>query len=117
MGNWVLPLSIAALALTGCGPAPPNPGFERVEVAQVFPEPRCPPDRSCVEVRARVAGSRIGEGTCQIFGPSDTERQVPLAEENALEMRPSETAVWSTQVPSNFDVDALQVICRPMLDG
>lgn len=116
VGRWLLSLSIAAMGLGGCGPAPPNPGFERVEVTQVFPDPRCPPDRSCVEVRARVVGSRVGEGSCRIFGPGDPESLVPLDDED-IEMRPSEVAVWSTDVPSNIDVEDLQVICRPMSHG
>lgn len=116
MGTWSLSLPIAAMGLIGCGPAPPNPGFERVEIAQVFPDPRCPPDRSCVEVRAQVVGSQVGVGSCRIFGPGDPESLVPL-DEKELEMRPSEVAVWSTDVFSNIDVEDLQVICRPMLHG
>jgi hypothetical protein len=101
--------------LAGCSSASlTDPVFESEDVVAA---PECADGRSCVEVRAPVVGSHEGSGSCALYGPGDPEALEPLAENDALEMRPGEITVWRVELDGSLEMSDLNPVCRPMIEG
>lgn len=102
--------------VSGCGPVTADPAFESIRLL-----PRttvaCPDNQLCVELRADVAGTNAGVGSCALYEAADAEDAEPLATSGDLPMRPGISTTWMAAVPDAFAIGDLNPVCRPMIEG
>jgi hypothetical protein len=105
---------LAGVTLIGCSTSIADPAFESEDVVAA---PACADDRTCIEVRAPVVGSREGDGSCALYGPGSPDDLEPLAESGALDMRPGEVTIWRVDLDGRLEVADLNPVCKPMIEG
>jgi hypothetical protein len=105
---------LAGTTLVGCSASIADPAFESEDVVAA---PGCADDRTCVEVRAAVVGSREGIGSWALYGPGSPDELEPLAESGALDMRPGEVTIWRVDLDGRLEVADVNPVCRPMIEG